>query len=107
MSDEGNNPNRRFLTLLGGVVMINLLFYWIAWYVELDKHNFLPFVLQEGNWIYGVIVVPVICLVFSLVEVAITRQRPGWVGWFLIGCLILSFAAANGVFYFFGGWLYA
>jgi hypothetical protein len=105
MSDEGNNPNRRFLTLLGGVVMINVLYYVIC--SHLRGNSFLPVFLRNGDWIYGVIIVPVICLVFALVEVAITRLRPGWAGWFLIGCLILSVAAVNGAIYFFGGWLFA
>ena len=107
MSDDRNKPNRQFITLLGGVVMITVIYYVIGWYVELDKNNFLPFILQEGRWIYGGIVVPVVCVVLSIVEATVTRLRMGWTGWFLVGCLILSFAAVNWAIYTLGGIFYA
>jgi len=105
MSDGGNSANRQFFTLLGGVVMINVLFYVICWF--LGRNASTPIFLQVGNWIYGVVVVPLVCLVFSFVEVATTRLRMGWTGGFLVGCLIVSVAVANWAVYFFGGWLYA
>jgi hypothetical protein len=106
MGDSGNRANRQFFTLLAGVVMINVLYYVICGHLR-GKNTFLPVMLQEGNWVYGVVVVPLVCVVFSLVEVAITRLRMGWTGCFLVCCLISSFAAANWAIYTFGGWLYA
>lgn len=105
MSDEDNRASRRFITILGGVVMINVLFYVICWLLGGNAST--PLFLQVGNWIYGVVVVPLVCVVFSIVEVSITRLRMGWVGCFLVGCSILSVAAVNWAVYTFGGWLYA
>ena len=105
MSDGSNRASRQFFTLLTGVVMINVLYYVICGHLR--GHSFLPVLLQEGKWIYGVVVVPLVCVVFSLVEVAITRLRMGWTGCFLVGCLISSFAVVNWAIYTFGGWLSA
>ena len=85
--------------------MINVLFYVICWFFGRNAST--PIFLQVGNWIYGVVVVPLVCLVFSVVEVKTTRLRMGWTGCFLVGCLILSFAVGNWAICFFGGWLYA
>lgn len=105
MRDSGNWAGRHFITLLAGVAAINLAYYGVA--ALLGRNASVPFMLQIGNWMYGVVVSPGISLAFSFIYIRTVGFRMRWVGYFIVACLILTFATINWAIYFLGGWLYA